>query len=182
MGIDQEYGSQSSAVLCTAQLTDSTNQFWREMMDRKRIKMDMERVDKAQLNNALTTTSAQSRPRLNEEESLALTILVAETAKRYPSQDLTDSVGEIMQDFEQLALKYSLRKVRKALKALRIKAGQSFFPRPDEVAEEIEYQNERAMNDAIRNDGKFYMKKHMKMLDDYYSPEEVAWRKSQGYE
>lgn len=45
-----------------------------------------------------------------------------------------------MWDFEQLALKYSLPMVRQALAALRIRPGQSFFPRPDEVAEEMEIQ------------------------------------------
>jgi hypothetical protein len=43
--------------------------------------------------------------------------------------------------------------VEKALAALRIKPGQAFFPRPDEVAEEMEAQRERGINDAIRRDG-----------------------------
>lgn len=115
--------------------------------------MDLEKLNLALLNSALTTTSEQSQRRLTDEESLDLTMLVAETAKRYPSQDLTDSVGVIMQDLEQLALKYSLPRVRKALEALRIKAGQKFFPRPDEVAEEIEEQRERNLQDAMRRDG-----------------------------
>src|SRR6266704_5422366 len=115
---------------------------------------DMEKLSLAQLNSALMTTSEQSRRRLTDEESLDLTMLVAETAKRYPSQDLTDSVGEIMQDLEQLALKYSPLKVRTAVEALRIKAGQAFFPRPDEVAEEIEYQRERAIFRSIETEGR----------------------------
>jgi len=141
----------------------------------------MDRI-RASLESALATTSKQSRPLLNDEESLALTVLVAETAKRYPSQDLTDSVGEIMQDLEQLALKYSLPKVRKALEALRIKPGQAFFPRPDEVAEEIESQRERGLNDALRRDGEDYRTRVQRWIDAYNSPEEVAWRKSMGFE
>jgi hypothetical protein len=62
--------------------------------------------------------------------------------QRYPSQDLTDSLEGYLWDFEQLALKYSLPKVTAALAALRIRPGQSFFPRPDEVAGEIERQDD----------------------------------------
>lgn len=142
----------------------------------------MEKINRALLNNALTATSELSRRRLSEEESLDLTIMVAATAKRYPNQDLTDSVGEIMQDLEQLALKYSLPKVRKALEALRIKPGQSFFPKPNEVAEEIENQRERGVNDAIRREGNAYLNNLRRWIRQYCSPEEVEWRKSMGYE
>jgi hypothetical protein len=69
---------------------------------------------------------------------MELAVLVEQSAKRYPNQDLTESMEGYLQDFEQLALKYSLPRFRDALAALRIKPGQGFFPRPDEVASEIE--------------------------------------------
>lgn len=67
-----------------------------------------------------------------------MALLVKQTAKRYPNQDMTESMEGYLQDFEQVALKYSLPRFREALAALRIKPGQGFFPRPDEVAAEIE--------------------------------------------
>jgi hypothetical protein len=66
---------------------------------------------------------------------MELVVLVEQTAKRYPNQE---SMEGYLQDFEQVALKYSLPRFRDALAALRIKPGQGFFPRPDEVAAEIE--------------------------------------------
>jgi hypothetical protein len=48
-----------------------------------------------------------------------------------------------MMDFEQLALKYSLPKLREALAALRIDPNQSYFPRPDEAAAQIERMSHR---------------------------------------
>jgi hypothetical protein len=53
---------------------------------------------------------------------------------------MTDALPEFQRDLERLAQKYSLLKVEEAVDALRIKPGQAFFPRPDEVAEEIERQ------------------------------------------
>ena len=58
-------------------------------------------------------------------------------------------------DLEQLALKYSLPKVRKALEAMRITPGQRFFPRPDEVAEEIENQRERTLLPTVSDAAKY---------------------------
>jgi hypothetical protein len=51
-----------------------------------------------------------------------------------------------------LALKYSLPKVKDALAVLRIKAGQKFFPRPDEVADEIESIREHNVYKANQRD------------------------------
>jgi hypothetical protein len=71
--------------------------------------------------------------------------LIAQMAQRYPSQDLTDSLEGYLADYEQLTLKYSLPKVQAALAALRIDPKQAFFPRPDEVAAQIEAaENARA--------------------------------------
>ncbi len=113
----------------------------------------MERITSAQLNSALTAQGANLQRSLSKEDSSTLLILLNSLAKRYPSQDQAESIEEYFRDFEALALKFSLQKVEKALAALRIKPGQAFFPRPDEVAEEIEAQRERGVNDAIRRDG-----------------------------
>jgi hypothetical protein len=87
------------------------------------------------------------------------------------------------EDLEQLALKYSLRKVLKALRALRIKAGQSFFPRPDEVAQEIEIQQERAIAKDIYNGDKDYFDRQRRNWEICMRPEEIAWRREKfGYD
>jgi hypothetical protein len=111
---------------------------------------DLERVTQAQASSALTEQDASLRRSLSDED---LSILLAEMdslARRYPSQDQEESIESYMTDFEQLALKYSLRKVQQALQALRIRAGQKFFPRPDEVAQEIEDQREARLREAQR--------------------------------
>lgn len=72
-----------------------------------------------------------------------MALLVGQMAQRYPSQDLSDSLEGYLADFEQLAVMHTLPAVQEALAALRIRPGQSFFPRPDEVATEIEKQRDR---------------------------------------
>ena len=113
----------------------------------------MERLTSAQLNSALQTTSKPSEKRLSDADLAHLAVMIGQTVQAYPSQDLADSLEMTARDYEALVLKYSLPKVEKALAALRIKPGQAFFPRPHEVAEEIENQRERGINDAIRRDG-----------------------------
>lgn len=99
----------------------------------------MERISSiVQRNNGLTGTSGQLVKRLPHEESLALGVLLAQTAKRYPNQELEESMGEYLADYEQLSMKYSLQKVEDAVAALRIDPEQHFFPTPDEVAHKIE--------------------------------------------
>jgi len=105
----------------------------------------MEQIDRASLTNALVPTNDLLQRGLPDAELVELGVLLAQMADRYPSQDLSDSLEGYLWDFEQLALRYSLSKLRAALAALRIRPGQSFFPRPDEVAEEIEVQNYAAM-------------------------------------
>lgn len=100
----------------------------------------MEQIDRASPVNVSMPTNELSQRRLPDAESVELGVLLAQMAERYPAQDLRDSMEGYLWDFEQLALKYSLAMVRQALAALRIRPGQSFFPRPDEVAEEIEAQ------------------------------------------
>jgi len=102
----------------------------------------MERVNKATLTSALTAQDAPLQKSLSSGDSSTLLALLETLIRRYPSQDLTDAIGEYMRDFEALALKYSLPAVQRAIEALRIDPEQKFFPRPDEVAEEIEAQRE----------------------------------------
>ena len=109
---------------------------------------DLERIkpmDEAQLQNVFSGTSEQLQRRLNDAELQCLAVLVGQMAQRYPSQDLEQSLEGYIADLEQLALKYSLRKVQSALAELRISPGQKFFPRPDEVATVIEEQRERRL-------------------------------------
>ena len=103
----------------------------------------MERLSLAQLSNALTVTEQPSQKLLNASDGQALTALVLQMAERYPSQDLADSIEGYLWDFQQLAVRFGLAAVRESLSELRIRPGQSFFPRPDEVAEEIQHQRER---------------------------------------
>lgn len=100
----------------------------------------MEQIDRVSLMNVLAPTNALLQRRLPDAESVELGVLLAQMADRYPAQDLRDSMEGYLWDFEQLALKYSLPKIQTALAALRIQPGQRFFPRPDEVAAEIEAQ------------------------------------------
>lgn len=64
-------------------------------------------------------------------------MLLAQMVDRYPAQDLSDSMEGYLWDFEQLALRYSLKEVRDALAEYRITPGARFFPRPDEIASAI---------------------------------------------
>jgi hypothetical protein len=69
--------------------------------------------------------------------------------RRYPSQDQGESIAEYFKDYEQLVLKYSLHRVKEAVDALRISRDQKFFPKPDEVDEEIERQRQSRQLDAM---------------------------------
>lgn len=60
--------------------------------------------------------------------------------RRYPSQDLEGSIDDYLLDYEALALKHGISKVQRAVAALRIDPDQHFFPKPDEVANEIRNQ------------------------------------------
>ena len=98
---------------------------------------NLEKVNQAQLKNVLTGTEGQLQKRLPEEESKALGMLLERTARRYPNQDLSQTLDEYMVDLEKLALKYSLQSVEDAIAMLRIDPEQEFFPTPDEVAHQI---------------------------------------------
>ena len=66
-----------------------------------------------------------------------------------------------------MSLNYSLPNVRAALAELRIKPGQSFFPRPDEVAAELERQADA--ESAVK------AKKHSRRLLDEMEVTFWAW-------
>jgi hypothetical protein len=106
---------------------------------------NLEKVDRAQLESALTTTEGRLQKRLPAAELKVLGTLLERTARRYPNQDLTLTLPEYLTDLEQLALRFSLQKVIDAVFALRIKADQDFFPTPSQVAAEIEQQRLRAL-------------------------------------
>jgi hypothetical protein len=110
----------------------------------------MERISLVQLESALIVASEPLPNSLSNEELSELALLTAQMVQRYPSQDTEVSVEGYLVDFEQLALKHSLTAVKNALGQLRIKPGQQFFPRPDEVATEIEAAQEVARHLSSR--------------------------------
>src|SRR5580693_4436636 len=84
----------------------------------------------------------RSRSRLPDEGYAYLSILVDQMQARYPHQDLADSMQGYLEDYEQLALKYSMGEVQDALAEWRITPGAKSFPRPDEAATLIERHRE----------------------------------------
>ena len=145
-------------------------------MNRERMQSDLERVSQAQLENALTVPDESSRALLSKGDSARLLAAMDKLTRRYPSQDQESSIEAYFLDFERLAAKHSVRKVEKAIAALRIKPGQSFFPRPDEVAEEIERQTERGVANDARAEGEKFTDMWRKHLEQIMQPEEVEWR------
>lgn len=84
-------------------------------------------------------------------------------------------------DYERLALKFSLQKVIDALYALRIEPEQKFFPKPDEIAAEISRKREdgnRRTDAALQ---KAREQADREKAERLRSPEETAWRISNGY-
>jgi hypothetical protein len=148
-----------------------------EPMDRNRMQTDLEKVTEAQLNSALTAPDASLPKSLSTEDSSILLAEMDLLIQRYPSQDQEYSIEVYHKDFEVLALKYSLPKVKKALEALRIKPGQNFFPKPDEVAEEIELRREQSLAAARNQDGKEFLDRQRRLMEQLAQPEEIAWRK-----
>ena len=102
---------------------------------------DLTRISKAQLSNVLTVPAASLQKSLSKEDSTTLLVLMDGLTRRYPSQDQQESIGEFFADFEQLAIQKGMRRVIDAVNALRINPDQRFFPRPDEVAREINRQS-----------------------------------------
>jgi len=101
---------------------------------------DLTKISKAQLSSALTAPAASLQRSLSKEDSTTLLALMDGLARRYPSQDQQENIGEFFADYEQLAVRKGLQRVVEAVQALRIDPEQRFFPRPDEVAAEIKRQ------------------------------------------
>lgn len=98
----------------------------------------MEQIREIALRSGSATQLARSERRLNSADGKILTLLLEQTAARYPHQDLAPAMQGYLHDFEKLALRYTLKRVMVALEELRIRPGQRFFPQPSEVAEVIE--------------------------------------------
>jgi hypothetical protein len=135
---------------------------------------ELKQITPAQLNSALTERDSSSRKSLSNEDSSTLLAKAEALARRYPSQDQESSIKEFFLDYEQLALKYSLNEVCRALDELRIAPGQKFFPRPDEVADMIVDRRERGAERA--RTGGNWNREWETHLEQLSSPEEVAWR------
>jgi hypothetical protein len=109
----------------------------------------MEKLSQELLNSALMPVASPLQMRLPKEELTALGILLERTLRRYPGQENEGILEEYLTDFEQLALKYSLPKVEDAIAALRVDPEQEFFPKPNEVAREIERERDRKLPSHI---------------------------------
>ena len=159
------------SLLSIATVTEET------AMDRIRMTLD-------QLSSALTVREADSPRSLSKEDSSTLLVLMEKAARRWPGQELEDSIAEYHADYERLALQYSLAKVQDALDALRIDPKQQFFPRPNEIAAKIEVQREQGVISAQRKDGEKFLTdwaRHMAYL--LTNPDEIAWRRERfGYD
>jgi hypothetical protein len=113
----------------------------------------MERTEKlnedqlAQLMKGSELEMTRSPQHLPDEEFTLLSLLVKQMKDRYPHQDLSGSIEGYLADYEQLVLRYSMGEVQFALGEWRLTPGAEFFPRPDEIAERIEY-----VRDVLRRD------------------------------
>jgi hypothetical protein len=96
---------------------------------------------------------------------MELSMLIDQTVKRYPNQDLAESMEGYLQDFEQVALRYSLPRFKEALAELRIKPGKGFFPRPDEVSAEIEAGAETRFRQHAAEQRKW---EHMEEIESFW--------------
>lgn len=143
----------------------------------------MERVTQALAHSALTEPAASLQKSLSSEDSTALLAMLDSLTRRYPSVDLAESMEDYEKDFAALAVEHGLPRVMAAVERLRIRPGQKFFPRPDEVADEIEAQRE-----ALRVPGLAETKRRLeeeeaerqRILTD---PQEVAFRRAKfGYD
>jgi hypothetical protein len=114
----------------------------------------MERIGEVLQSSVLPTTSSPLQRRLSSKDRKELGLLLGQMAQRYPGQDLSDAMAGFLLDCETLALKYSLPKVRAALAELRIRPDQDYFPKPNEVAREIERQQEISKAAAAERAGK----------------------------
>ena len=109
----------------------------------------MEHISKVQLVGESTTTGSALQKPLSSADGLGLTSLLEAALKRWPNQDQQETIEEYLADYEALTLRYSLRAVQEAMAELRIDPRQEFFPKPNEVAAEIERQRLRRVPSHI---------------------------------
>ena len=137
---------------------------------------DLTKITRAPLSSALSATGRPSELQLSAAEATQLALIVDQMQTRYPAQDMEDSVEGILWDLKRLALRTSLRQVIDALAELRIRPGQRFFPRPDEVAEEIENQRASRMRTIDMAEGRRRREEERLYQEKLMSPIEIAWR------
>jgi hypothetical protein len=65
--------------------------------------------------------------------------------RRYPSQDQEGSIEEYHKDYKQLAIRHGIGAVAEAITKLRLDPEQKFFPRPDEIADQIRYEKRKSL-------------------------------------
>jgi hypothetical protein len=105
-------------------------------------------------------------------------------ARRYPTVDQQSSVREYLADFEKLAIRSSLESVIEAFEELRINPAQEFFPKPDEVAREIQRQRDLKAEDirlAARGKSLDEWNAHVAAIEEERkTPEYQAWARVRG--
>lgn len=137
----------------------------------------MERISsQVQLSSVLSAIDKPSGRQLPVEELTRLSLVVEQTFQRYPSQDVEESLTGYLWDFERLAIRYSTQEVIAALAELRITPGQTFFPRPDEVAGEIEHQRNHRYTDQERKSASMRQETRKAERARLMSTDEVSWR------
>lgn len=137
----------------------------------------MERISsQVQLSSVLNATDRLSETQLPVEELTRLSLIVEQTFQRYPGQDVEESLAGYLWDFERLAKRYSTQEVIAALAELRITPGQIFFPRPNEVAGEIEHQRNLRYAEQGRKLESMREESRKAERMRLMSPAEISWR------
>jgi hypothetical protein len=93
-------------------------------------------------------------------------------------------------DCNRLMEKYGLSQIKTALLNLRIRPGQKFFPRPDEIAEELERMEAEAKADALKanpyvpdptcnhvGDGKYGLRRFVDKDGDFCTERCSCWNR-----
>jgi len=119
---------------------------------------------------------------LSKKDSSRLLAVMDDLTRRYPSQDLESSIETYHRDYKKLAAKFGLPKVEQAIENLRIAPGRAFFPRPDEIAAELENMRLTAENNRLRSDGQRYRNQIASWREQWNSREEREWRQQMGFE
>lgn len=143
----------------------------------------LEKLTRAQLNSALTPAAASLQRSLSSEDLSQLLAMMDGLSRRYPSQELAESMAEFQADYERLCLRYSLRRVQEAIDDLRIDPDQKFFPRPDEVASRIERRRVIGTCPGVDETHNLLLRERWEMQRIINSAEEKSWRKDHfGYD